>query len=602
MQSGKLSNRSLSILASLFILVYFLLFSYNGLSAHLTFDDGMNFVTMNHQWEVSLWRNIWDALKVFTTANRPLGALFYRPLYYFFGFNYLPYRIAVYLFLTLNIGLAYLFARTLDASREAAALSTLLFCYNPSLIDLYYSTGTVYDVLCFPLYIGALLIYVRERSLRNHLSGRTMLVVTLLYLAALDAKEMSVTLPACLVIYELLYRYRDLKSRSMLLRLGGFFAILAIITVVYLRVKVTDMSHNSAYNPHLSLQFVLTGMSRYLEQFCSMKPLSYGAGRAGLTFVALLGVGVALRSRQLLYGTLFFIVGLIPVSIIPPRGSYAAYVAFPGLTVALGVILAAARSAVFQFSTRSLSIRALSRKEKLDQVTAIALFLLVAVLSVKHFAKYRKVGMANVLWSQERVIGLLDGFKRTIPEFPPDGRILILEDPWGPDWGPMFLTQLMYHDPYVWVDRSANPEKTGPPESYDLFVRYKQPYIDMHPAHLLGLTMNWEIRATTTVDGEFIVSAPTESRAPRNIDFLPVAARTGRPVTVTVPGIANTPIDAVYRILSNGTSTVHVATGWCKLDDKGTCTVTAPAPGKSECWWSIGYAGLTNVGFSPMAC
>src|SRR4051794_3066088 len=54
MQSGNPSNRSLFIPASLFILAYFFLFSYDGLNAHLTFDDGMNIIAMHHHWEVSI--------------------------------------------------------------------------------------------------------------------------------------------------------------------------------------------------------------------------------------------------------------------------------------------------------------------------------------------------------------------------------------------------------------------------------------------------------------------------------------------------------------------------------------------------------------------
>ena len=244
MQFGNLSSRTLPVLAALFIFCYFLLFSYNGLSAHLSFDDGMNFVAMHHHWEAPLWRNVLDSLKVFTIAPRPLGALFYRPLYYLFGFNPLPYRIVVHLFLTFNIVLAYLFARGLGATREASTLSTLLFCYNASLLDLYYNTGTVYDVLSFSLYFGALLIYIRERSTHNRLSIRTMATVTVLYLASLDAKEMPVVLPSALLFYEALYRRQDLRSRPLAARVGSFLAAISIITAIFLKVKVTDMGTN----------------------------------------------------------------------------------------------------------------------------------------------------------------------------------------------------------------------------------------------------------------------------------------------------------------------------------------------------------------------
>ncbi len=571
MQFGNLSSRTLYVLAALFIFSYFLLFSYNGLSTHLSFDDGMNFIAMHHQWEVPLWRNVLDALKVFTTAPRPLGALFYRPMYYFFGFNPLPYRIVIYLFLIFNIVLAYRFSRALGATREGATLATLLFSYNASLFDLFYNTGTVYDVLCFSLYIGALLIYIRERSAYNRLSLRTMVIVTLLYLASLDAKEMSVILPAALLFYEVIYRTPDFKSRTLAMRVASFIAAMGIIAVVFLKVKVTDMSANKLYHPHLSVPFVLKGMGHYFEQYFYLPPDSFGPGHVTAAILLLLGAGAVLRSRPVIFGTLFFIAGLVPVAIIPPRSGYAAYVAFPGITLAVGVILASTRAALMRFT----------RKQNLQQASMIALFLLVAVVSVTSFAHYRKIAMTNFLWSQERVIGLMEAFKKNIPEFPPNGRILILDDPWGPDWGPMFLTRLMYHDPTVWVDRLHNDEKPGDRDSYDLLVTYNQPYIDLSPAKFFGLfKMNWEIRATTTKEGELILSAPTESRAPRDIAFSPAAVRTGRPVKVTVPGLANVKIDAVYRILSNGTSTVNLASGWCTLDGAGSCTVAAPHAGQ----------------------
>ena len=569
MQSGKLSGRTLSVLAALFIFSYFLLFSYNGLSAYLSFDDGMNFISMHQQWEVPLWRNALDALKVFTVAPRPLGALFYRPMYSLFGFNPFPYRLVIYLFLAFNIVLFYRLARALDASREGAALATLLFSYNASLFDLYYNTGTVYDVLCFSLYIGALLIYIRERS-NYRLSTRTMVIVTLLYLASLDAKEMSVVMPAALLFYEALYQPKVVKSRPLVLRVASFIAFTAVVAVIFLKVKVSDMGSHQLYRPHVSLTFVLNGMGRYFEQYLYLRPDSFGAGHVVIAVAILLGAGALLRSRPVIFGSLFFVVGMIPVAIIPPRSGYAAYIAFPGLTLAMGVILASAREKPMR----------LLDQPSLEQPAMIALFLLVAGVSIHAFARDRKIGMGNFLWSQERVIGLMNGFKKNIPEFPPDGRALILDDPWGPDWGPMFLTRLLYHDPTVWIDRLHNDEKPGPMDSYDVLITYHQPFIVMHPARFFGLfKMNWEIRATTTIDGDFIITAPTESRAPRDIDFSPVAARTGRPVKVTIPGVAGVKIDAVYRILSNGASTTTVARGWCTVDDKGVCTISAPYAG-----------------------
>jgi hypothetical protein len=529
----------------------------------------MNFLAMHHQWEVSLWRNVVDCLKVFTTANRPLGALFYRPMYSAFGFDAFPYRVVVYIILLLNIVLAYRFARMVGATREGAALATLLFSYNASLADLYYSTGTIYDVLCFPLFLSAFLVYVRGRS-KGQLRGKTMAIVMVLFLAALDAKEMAVMLPADLLFYELLFRRQDLKSRTSLIRVGGFMAVVVVVAAIFLKVKVSDMGTNDLYHPNASVAFFLKGMGHYFEQYFYLKPNTCGVMQSAAIIAVLLGAGAALRNRTAIFGMLFYIAGAVPVALIVPRGGYAAYVAFPGLTLAIGAILN---------SIRVLLLR-ISKQEKFGRASAVLLFLLVAFVSIKTFARYRKEGVANLLWSQQQVNGLLDAFKRQVPDLPPNARILITQDPWGPDWGPMFLIRLQYHDPNVWVDRTPNPEKTGDRDSYDILVKYKEPYLEMVPDTIFGYKMKWEVHAKARTPGELEITAPTESRAPRNIDFSPAATRTGRPVTVTIPGVANVKVDAVYRILAGGKSTMRVAEGWCTVDAKGQCTVNAPPAGQ----------------------
>jgi hypothetical protein len=571
MQAGQFSRgRSFFLPATLFILAYFVLFSYDSLNTYLTFDDGMNLISMHHQGEAPLWRNMVEVLKVFTTANRPLGALFYRPMYNIFGFDPRAFRIAIYMLLLINIFLAHRFARTVGATTGAAALSTLLFCYNASLGDLFYNTGTVYDVLCFLLVFIAFLLYARER-LRGSLSGRTMITVMVILLLALDAKEMAVMLVVDLVFFELLFRPEDLKNPELVPRVWGFIAAVGVVTAIFLKVKVTDMQNNALYAPHKSLPFVLHGMAHYFEQYFYLKPDSVSVGGCAAIIIGLLAISAMLRNRVALFGALFYVVGVFPVSIIPPRGGYAAYVAFPGLTLAIGAILDDLR-------TRLL---AATGQQRWNRISMAVLFLFVAGFSIFRFAHQRREGMGAVLWSQQRVIGFVEAFKRQIPEFPPDARILITDDPWGPDWGPMFLVRLKYNNSTVWVDRAHNPEKTGERDSYDLIVTYKDPYIDFYDAKILGIKLKWEIRARSLVPAQLEFSAPTESRAPRNISFSPQAVRTGMPVTVTVPGVANMKIDAVYRVISwEGKSTPQVAAGWCTLDDKGTCTIMAPEVGR----------------------
>lgn len=560
------SSRILSILAVLFLGAYFFLFAGDGLHAYFTFDDGMNMVHLHRLWEVSWRTNVLEAAKVFTTAYRPLGALFYRPLYALFGFNPLPYRMVCYGLMIFNCVLAYRFARILGATPETAALSTLLVCYNASMIDLYYNSGTIYDLLCFPLYIGAVIVYARHRSKHGQLPLAVMLLVLLLFLAALDAKEMAVTLPAALLLYEICYRCRDFRSLRSWLRTGAFVVVMFAVAAAFLRVKVSEMSSNTFYHPHLSVSYVLSGIGHYVEELFYLQSESFGPGHVVTAAALLLGCAAILRSPIIAFGTLLFGGGLLPLSVIVHRTGYAAYVVYPGLTVALAAILTSARSAL---------VRA-GKRENLHRASMAALFLCVAVVSVKSFAHTRKILISNALWDEQRRIDFLSGLRQRVPEFPPNVRILVLDDPWTSDWGPMFLAELMYQDPSLWMDRVKNAVETGDRDSYDLLVTYEQPLQKTVTTRLLGVKKSWETHWAPLRKGEFAITAPKEDRAPREVSFSPGAAHGGSPVTVTIPGLSNVKIDVVYRLLSDGKWAAHTGQGWCTLDSGGTCAVSVP--------------------------
>jgi hypothetical protein len=398
-----------------------------------------------------------------------------------------------------------------------------------------------------------------------------MLVVMLLFLAALDSKEMAATLPAALLLYELLYHDKDFKSRTAILRTGGFLLVLFVLSAIYLRIKVADLGTSTNYRPHPSISFVLHGAGSYIDQLFYLKPESFGPAKVVPAAVLLLAIAAALRSRPIAYGTLFFSIAIVPVSVIAPRGGYAAYIAYPGLTLVIGTLLAMGRSSLIR----------LTKRDNLETASTVALFLCVALTSFACFAEKRKTLMSDTLWDQEKRIDFMTGFKHQVPDVPPNARFLILDDPWRPDWGPLFLATLMYHEPTIWIDRvrSGPQTLTGDRDSYDLLVDYRLPKLGTTPSRLFGFRKTWETHWIALGEGRFALSAPDQKRAPRDLGLSPSAARTGRPVTVTVPGLSNTKIDAIFRILSEGKSTVHFAQGWCMLDAEGKCSVAAPYAG-----------------------
>ena len=143
------------------IAAWFLYFAHGGLQAGLSGDDLMNLYGYLQKPAPTL---LLDTLRFWSTAYRPLGALFYIPLYKLFGMNPLPYRIACFAILGLNLVLLYRFCARLTNSREIAFLATFLASYHAWFVDLYYSAGTIYDLLCYSLYLSAFLVYTGIRA------------------------------------------------------------------------------------------------------------------------------------------------------------------------------------------------------------------------------------------------------------------------------------------------------------------------------------------------------------------------------------------------------------------------------------------------------
>ena len=143
------------------IAAWFLYFAHGGLQAGLSGDDLSNLCGYLQKPGRDL---VFDTLRFWSTAYRPLGALFYVPLYKAFGLNPLPYRIVCFAILGLNLALLYRFCARLTNSREIAFLAAFLASYHAWFVDLYYIAGTIYDLLCYSLYLGALLVYAGIRA------------------------------------------------------------------------------------------------------------------------------------------------------------------------------------------------------------------------------------------------------------------------------------------------------------------------------------------------------------------------------------------------------------------------------------------------------
>ena len=263
---------------------------------------------------------------------RPVGTLFYRIVFAGAGFDPRPFRMICLAIGLGNIALSFWFARLISGSARAAALTSLLFAFHPRLIEVWYRTAVIYDLLCFTFFYLAACLYVESRK-RGQVPGpaRTMSIV-LCYLLALGSKEMAVTLPLILLAYELLFQRPQKKS-------FWFLGALALVNIPYAAYKLTGpnaMVTNPAYLPDYSFSRFAHSWAAYVGDLL-VRPMA--ATTALAILAAMLFVAAGLRSRTLIYSWILLFTTLFPVCFVPVRAGFVIYLSWLGWTLYAALIL-----------------------------------------------------------------------------------------------------------------------------------------------------------------------------------------------------------------------------------------------------------------------
>jgi hypothetical protein len=293
------------------------------------------------------WYSLVSNLWLFTSFNRPAGALFYLPAYGLFGFDPLPlYAMGLGLFY-LNLALIYFLALRLTGSRVAGVVCVTLCAFHFELHNVLYNFGAVYELVALTGLVGALHCYLCFTSTRRAVWYAGTL---LCWAFALNAKEVAVGLPLLLAAYELLYlpalcpsSGRPWSDRPWSDRLRGTarrMSPLLVIALVYTAAKMLGDEAlwrvGASYQYQLDLTFY-RNLGSYLGSALAMDgPLS-AAGTTALLLGAI-GVAAALRSCHLAFALLFTLVTIAPVLPLPRVWTLWLYVPLVGVGLYLGVL------------------------------------------------------------------------------------------------------------------------------------------------------------------------------------------------------------------------------------------------------------------------
>lgn len=415
------------------VLAYLLQFAAPGLEAGFNNDDPMN---IHYYWSRGAGQLARNLVLFFTTYGRPMGGVYFSVLYHFFGLNALPYHIVLLSLVIVNTYLAYRFGRLISGSELTGGLTALVAAYHARMAPIVYLPAYVFDVLCFTFYFLAFTYYVSRRNEGVQMRRRQIGAFLLLYVCALDSKEMAITLPVMVLIYEAIWHPPARLSYSTMMRWLRHEALPALIagamTLVYVLGKAfgpDSLVKMEAYRPEFTWSRYWESTTRFVNEILYM-PNNGVFGPAGVFALAvvLLCLAWLSRKRHLLLMWFFLWIAPLPITFVPGRGGACLYVPLMGWAVVL-VTLFVWLSSALAGSRGWMAVLVLFGMWQLWDWTE---------------SQDRYVGPGikkpgELTWSVVQQVRALQ------PAVKPGSRIYLVRGPF-PDWDMKFIIELVYHD------------------------------------------------------------------------------------------------------------------------------------------------------------
>src|SRR5437016_4877180 len=445
----------LDVACVVLLLAYFFHFAIPAAGAGFGDDEMMNLYLY---WLAGAFKSIQANLCFWSTFPRPAGALYYLPLYHFFFLDPLPYRIVQIGILAATIPIFFYLVLLLSGSRAVAFLVALAMCYHGQMASLVFTGSFIYDVLCGFFYFASLTYYVYIRQKGLALRPGQLVVFLALYVCALNSKEMAVSLPVIVFIYEALKcpRLRDWNEfarRNWRVAIPAF--VTALVTAIYIYGKLNgaySLAKLEAYRPVYSWhRFTLTN-AHFINDL--LYDSASRIGRAILIAWPVLFLYAFWRRDRLLRLMAFWVVITpLPLAFIPSRSAAMYYIVLLGwATIFAGLVsdLIALAGKVTAPSG--------PRTAMLSTCATAAVAVAFAVFTQWENQRFdRTRGLLN---SGEKSLRVIQAFRSLALHPEPGSRILLRPEKrfYLNDYYPLFVASLVWNDHSLQIYVEGQPQ------------------------------------------------------------------------------------------------------------------------------------------------
>ena len=434
-------NRRNNIIVLPGLLLYYLYFAIPAIGAKWATDDPMNIRTY---WNRGFWRCVGDLVNFWGGGYRPVGALFYLPLFRFFHLNPVPYRIAILTCVAATTYLLFRLVLELTNSSAVAAIAAAVSIAHPEvMVANYYNTSFLYDDFAALFTAATLFAYLRWRQ---EMTASRIAIVVILYLAAINSKESAVVAAAWIVGYELIVG----RPRQYTVP-----AILCGITLLYLSGRVFG-PHSLSQVPGYGLEITPARFAAntliYLNDLFFHTTFFRSTSRLVIFWIAIAALCALFRRRSVWWACLAAFASTLPVAFTTtPRGGASLYVASLAWILFAATIFAA------------VPIR--------PNVRWAAAVVLGCVLTYSVLPSWRDQVPAyledhRVTWS---VISQLQSLH---PKPAPHSRVLFVNDPFD-NWDMALIANLYFDDHTMEIDLSKKLDHPPDLASYDWVLAFE---------------------------------------------------------------------------------------------------------------------------------
>ncbi len=304
----------------------------------LVYWDDNGYVTGNAAIRGITWTNIKTAFTAFYEGNyAPLQILSYMIDYDIWGLQPRGFIVTNILIHVVNGILFYTLLIRLSWQRLPACLAALIFLVHPAQVESVVWISQRKNLLAMLFFLLSFYSYIlyRDTSEKRQLLLYGASLVA--FILALLSKSVAVILPLVLMGYDFLVASRH-DRRAMIVDKIPYFISAFVIALVAMKSQSVELAAGGGRtsfhggSPYATLLTMLPVFVRYVG--IALWPLNLSAvyapaiktaidfevARAGLllSLIALLGVVLYYRRRDILFWLLLFFLGLLPVSQIVP--------------------------------------------------------------------------------------------------------------------------------------------------------------------------------------------------------------------------------------------------------------------------------------------